>query len=195
MRGLNFGLSTNGKPLFQVLQFWLRFKTLCDSTHFIMIQAILESFLEIAVWLWKLQCDCGNCTLIVGLQSDCGNCTLIVRFKSDCGNCSLKQCSGCLPHSGMWTPIGTKWKNLLIDCGYCSLIVEIAVRLLRFQSDCWDCSQIAEIAVWNGVLVACHTLECGHLGVSQGKILSLIVEIAVWLLRLQSDCWDCSQIA
>ena len=54
---------------------------------------------------------------------------------------------------------------------------------------------------------ACHTLECGHLGVSQGKILSLIVEIAVglqdcnWiaeiavgLLRLQSDCGDCSWI-
>ena len=42
---------------------------------------------------------------------------------------------------------------------------------------------------------ACHTLECGHLGVSQGKILSLIVEIAVGLRRLQLDCGDCSWIA
>ena len=72
--------------------------------------------------------------------------------------------------------------RLQSDCGDCSLIVEIAVRLLRLQkfrnlhmvpqpstrtqacwevffSDCWDCS--------------------------------LIAEIAVWLLRLQSDCWDC----
>ena len=30
----------------------------------------------------------------------------------------------------------------------CSLIAEIAVWLLRLQSDCWDCSLIAEIAVW-----------------------------------------------
>ena len=147
MRGLNFGLSTNGKPLFQALQFWLRFQTLCDSTHFIMIQAFLESFLEIAVWLWKLQSDCGNCTLIVGLQ---------------------------------------------LDCGDCSWIAEIAVWLWRLQLDCGDCSWIAEIAVWNSVVGACHTLECGHLGVSQGKILTLIVEIAVGLRRLQSYCWDWS---
>ena len=29
-----------------------------------------------------------------------------------------------------------------------SLIIEIAVWLLRLQSDCWDCGLIAEIAVW-----------------------------------------------
>ena len=175
MKGIDFGLLTNGKPLFQVLRFRIRFKTLCDSTHFIIIQAFLESFLEIAVWLWKLQSDCGNCTLIVGLQSDCGNCTLIVGFESDCGNCSLKQCSGCLPHSGMWTPIGTKWKNLLIDCGYCSLIVEIALWLLRLQSDYGNCSLIVDIALW---LLRLQS-DCGDC--------SWIVEIAVELLRLQYE--------
>ena len=57
--------------------------------------------------------------------------------------------------------------------------MEIAVWLLRLQSDCWDCCLIAEIAVWNGVLGAWHTLECGHLGVRHGKIYH-------WLWRLQS---------
>ena len=42
---------------------------------------------------------------------------------------------------------------------------------------------------------ACHTLEYGHLGVSQRKILILIVKIAVGLQRLQLDCGDCSWIA
>ena len=87
MRGLDFRLLTNGKPLFQVLRFRIRFKTLCDSTHFIIIQAFLESFLEIAVWLWKLQSDCGYCTMIAEiavwsrrLQCGCGDYSLIAEI-------------------------------------------------------------------------------------------------------------------
>ena len=121
------------------------------------------------------------------LQSDCGNCTLIVGFESDCGNCILKQCSWCLPHSGMWAPLGTTWKNLLIDCGDCSLIVEIALWLLRLHSDCGNCSLIVDIALWLIVVIAVGLrrlqLDCGHC--------SWIAEIAIGLRRLQLDCWDC----
>ena len=34
-----------------------------------------------------------------------------------------------------------------MDCGDCSLILEIAVGLWRLQSDCGDCSLIVEIAI------------------------------------------------
>ena len=51
---------------------------------------------------------------------------------------------------------------------HCSLIVEIAVRLWRLQSDCKDCCQILEIEVW----------LCRLLSVCEDC--SLIVEIAIW---------------
>ena len=108
-------------------------------------------------WLWRLQSDCGDCTMIADIA------VWLLRLQSDCWDCSL--------------------------------IVNIAVWLWGLHNDCWDCSLIAEIAVLNSALGAWHTLECGPLYVRHGKICSLIVEIAVWLLRLQSDCWDCSLIA
>ena len=176
---------------------------------------ICSLIVNIAVWLWGLHYDCWYCSLIVEiavwnsalgawhtlecgplyvrqvksvhwlwiLQSDCGDCTMIADFAVWLWRLQSE--------TVRWV-LDTLWN---VDCEDCSLIVDIAVWLLRLQSDCWDCSLIAEIAVLNSAIGAWHTLECGPLYVRQGKICSLIVKIAVWLWRLQSDCWDCSLIA
>ena len=105
----------------------------------------------------------------------------------------------------------------------CSLIVEIAVWLLRLQydcwdckcsttylympqpstrcqafcevffSDCWDCSLIAEIAVWLLRLPKFHNLLI-H-AQTLHKVSGILRGVFFWLLRLQSDYWDCSLIA
>ena len=86
------------------------------------------------------------------------------------------------------------------------LIAEIALWLLRSQSDCGDCTLIAEIAKVPQLTYGATTLHKDS-GMLRGVLFwlqrlqsdcwdcSLIAEIAVQLLRLQSDCWDCSLIA
>ena len=105
----------------------------------------------------------------------------------------------------------------------CSLIVEIAVWLLRLQydcwdckcsttylympqpstrcqafcevffSDCWDCSLIAEIAVW---LLRLQMFRNSLIHAQTlHKVSGILRGVFFWLLRLQSDYWDCSLIA
>ena len=102
----------------------------------------------------------------------------------------------------------------------CSLIVEIAVWLLRLQFDCWDCSMIAEIAHWLLRLQRFRNLHIrlvipprvgkvawelpqgnGTRMIEWVRMQELLSDcwyfalIAYWLLRLQSNCWDCCLIA
>ena len=124
----------------------------CNLRNPTAICAIQLQCRRIAVWLWRLQSDCWDCkssaTYIYSwsIPRRVGDCNLhnptaisAIQLQSPQSNCNL-----CNPAA------------MQEDC---SLIMKIAVWLLRLQSDCWDCS--------------------------------LIAEIAVWLLRLQSDCWDC----
>ena len=71
IRGLNFGLSTNGKPLFQVLQFWLTSKIRllsqqldCNLSNHTAILLHCCLIVKIAVQLWRLQSDWWDCSLI-----------------------------------------------------------------------------------------------------------------------------------
>ena len=54
-----------------------------------------------------------NLCNLTAIQKDCSLIAEIavrlLRLQSDCWNCSLKQCAGCLTHSGKWTPICTTW--------------------------------------------------------------------------------------
>ena len=92
IRGFDFGLSTNGKPLFQVLRFWLTSKirlqsqqsdcnlsnqtaisairlqsqqSECNLSNQTAISAIRLQSSCIAAWLCRLQFDCGDYSLIV----------------------------------------------------------------------------------------------------------------------------------
>ena len=111
--------------------------------------------------------------------------------------------------------------TLQSDCGDCSLIVEIAVKFWRLHTKHWDCnhnwcshtamqedcSLIVEIAVWllrlqkfRNLLIHAPTLHkvsgCNlHNRTAIYTIRLQCRRIAVWMLRLQSDCLDCSLIA
>ena len=65
----------------------------------------------------------------------------------------------------------------------CSLIVEIAVWLLRLQYDCWDCKSSATYLYMPQRSTGCQAF-C-KVFYSDCWDCSLIAEIAVWLLRLQ----------
>ena len=86
-------------------------------------------------------------------------------------------------------------RRLQLDCGECSLIVEIAVGLRRLQLDCEDCSWIAEIAFGLWRLQSPTRRWMTNCICKSRNFCSLIVEIAVGLWRLQLDCGDCSSIA
>ena len=150
-RGHDFWPSTNGKPLFQVFWFWLTYKIKLQSqqsdSHLSSETAISAITLQsscIAVWLWRLQYDCGDCSLfadiwvwLLRLQFYCWDCRLIFVVQSDCRDRSL------IVGIAVWLQISQS------DCGDYSLIVDIAVWLTRLTSDCVDYSLIVEIAVWN----------------------------------------------
>ena len=152
MRGIDFGLSTNGKPLFQ----FLRFKS---GLKLFVIQLISSSFKHFLSHSWRLQSDCGNCSLIVEiviwllrLEFDCWDCSLIgeiahwlLRLHSDCGDCSLIAEIAKVRQLTYTCPSPEQGLRHVARCFI--LIAEIAVRLLRLQSDCLDCNQIAEFAV------------------------------------------------
>ena len=73
-----------------------------------------------------------------------------------------------------------------MDCGDCSLILEIAVGLWRLQCDCGDCSLIVEIAVglWR-LQVDC--VDCSSIS---GKCFEIIA-----CIRLLGLLWfDCFRI-
>ena len=101
----------------------------------------------------------------------------------------------------------------------CSLIAEIALWLWRLHTDCWDCSMIAEIAHWLLRLQRFRNLHIrlvipprvgevawelpqgnGTRMIEWVRMQELLSDcwyfalIAYWLLRLQSNCWDCCEI-
>ena len=90
------------------------------------------------------------------------------------------------------------------DCRDCSLIVEIAIwlqfcfaiqiNLCNLTAIQKDCSLIAEIALWRSSVT--YIYSCSFQGYSRRlrDFCTLIVEIAVRLLILQSDCEECNLI-
>ena len=90
-----------------------------------------------------------------------------------------------------------KFRNLLIHIPAPNKVsgkmLGVLFWLLRLQSDCWDCSQIAEIAVRLLRLQKFRNLLI-HIP-APNKVSGKMLGVLFWLLRLQSDCWDCSQIA
>ena len=152
-------------------------------------------------WLWRLQSDCGNCSLIAGIA------VWLLRLQSDCWDCSLIAEIAVLNSAlGAWHTLESG--PLYVRHGkISSLIVEIAVWFWGLHYDCWYCSLIAEIAVWllrlqkfRNLLIHAPTLHkvsgCNlHNWTAIYTIRLQCRRIAVWLLRLQSDCWDCTLIA
>ena len=66
-------------------------------------------------------------------------------------------------------------------------------NLPTLQYDCGDCSLIVEIAVW---LLRLQKLSNLHIHApTLFKVSGNLRDVFFWLLRLQSDCWDCSLIA
>ena len=187
---LNFSnpvLSTNQRP-----QFWALNQSQQSDSHLsdqTAISAIRLQSSYIAVWLWRLQSDCGDCSLIAEIAE-------IQQHTYTCPN----------------TPFGLRH---VARCFI--LIVEIALWLLRRQSNCGYCTLITEIAkIWQSSCIWSHA-NCGHChsrhcychcshcvaytcptpphGLRHvARCFILIAEIGLWLLRLQSNCGDCTLI-
>ena len=122
IRGLDFWPSTNGKPLFQVLWFWLTSKI-------------------------KLQYQQSDCNPPV-LQSDCGDCSLILeiaawlrRLQSDCWDCRNSATYIYMSQHSIWTQACCE--VFYSDCRDCTLIVEKAVKLWILHTNYWDCKNLA----------------------------------------------------
>ena len=75
----------------------------------------------------------------------------------------------------------------------CSLIVEIAVWLLRLQYDCWDCKCSTTYLYMPQPSTSCQAF-C-EVFFSDCWDCSLITEIVVWLLRLQSGISGMTEIS
>ena len=114
---LNPVLSTNQRP-----QFWALNQSQQSDSHLsdqTAISAIRLQSSYIAVWLWRLQSDCGDCSLIAEIAE-------------------IKQLTYTYPNP----PYGLRH---VARCFI--LIAEIALWLLRLQSNCGDCTLITEIAI------------------------------------------------
>ena len=119
---LNPVLSTNQRP-----QFWALNQSQQSDSHLsdqTAISAIRLQSSYIAVWLWRLQSDCGDCSLIAEIAE-------------------IKQLTYTYPNP----PYGLRH---VARCFI--LIAEIALWLLRLQSNCGDCTLITEIAITIGVI-------------------------------------------
>ena len=189
IRGLDFGLSTNGKPLFQDLRFRLTSKIKLQSqqsdshlSNKTAISAITLQSSYIVVWIWILRSDCWHCR---------NSASYIYMSNPPYG---LRHVARCF-----------------------ILIAEIALWLLRSQSDCGDCTLIAEIAkIRQSSCISSHA-NCSHFHCHSrhcychcshcvaytcptpphglrhvARCFILIAEIGLWLLRLQSNCGDCT---
>ena len=164
---------------------------LCNLTA---IQQDCSEIAEIALWLLRLHSKKSSLTYIYScsFQGYSGRlhhvCTLIVEIAVWLQFCFAIQINLC---------------NLTAIQEDCSRIAEIAVGLLRLQLDCWDCKVSATyIYGWSSHRVSGRLRDIGLqfcfaiqinlcIPTAIQEDCSLIAEIALWLWRLQLDCWDC----
>merc|ERR1712047_76414 len=123
---------------------------------------------QIAVGLWRLQLDYGDCSWIAEIAVG------LWRLQS--------------PTRRWMTNCICKSRN------FCSLIVEIAVGLWRLQLDCGDCSWIAEIAVGLRRLQSPTRRWMTNCICKLPNLCNLSNQTAISSIRLQSQQSDCNLI-
>jgi len=133
IRGFDFGLSTNGKPLFQVLRFWLTSKIRLQSQQSDCNLSNQTAISAIRLQSQQSECNLSNQTAIsaIRLQSSC-IAVWLCRLQFDCGDCSLI------------VKIAVKLWRLQSFYADCCLIVEIAVWLWRLPSGMSGMKEISE---------------------------------------------------
>ena len=124
----------------------------------------------------KSNCNLSNQTAIsaIRLQSKQSHCNPPV-LQSDCRDCALIADIAEIQQLTYTCPNPPHGFRHVASCFI--LIAEIALWLLRLQSNCGDRTLITEIEITIGVIY----LQCRW--------------IAVRLWRLHSNCWDCKKSA
>ena len=151
------------------------------------------------IWQQFLQSDCNlhNRTAIYTIRLQCRRIAVwLLRLQSDCWDCSLIAEIAKVPQLTYTCPNPPQGVRLQSPQWNCNLYNQTAMHE--------DCSLNAEIAKVPQLTYTCPGPEQGLRHIVLFWLLrlqsdcwdcSLIAEIAVWLLILQSDCWDCSLIA
>ena len=108
-----------------------------------------------------------------------------IRQSSKQQDCNLSNHTAILLHSSLIVEIAVRLWRLQSDCWGCSLIAEVAVWLLTLQSDCWECRLIFVVQPMGG-----HYFRSSNFDSLPKSDYNLSNQIPSQ--RLQSDCWYCS---